>query len=136
MQDVDSQVCRVEELQNVDQSVGVQRFVDQKVSDLMMFNQVAHDQSVEDTEADIKLEGTCGVAYPEIVVVLDDVGTEDSMQHFLDGMCVLMIKWSVAIASVSISSSTDSFINSNQIASIMSLQRQHQQQRNYARHQP
>ena len=85
LQDVDSQVCQVEGLQNVDQSVGVQRLVDQQVSDLMMFN----DQIIADAEADIELAGNCEIACQQTGVVLESVGTEDSMQNCLDNMlCV------------------------------------------------
>ena len=62
-----SQFRRVAEFQNVDQGF----------SDLMMFN----DTGVEDTEKDFE---TGGMARQEIVTILDDACTEDSMQQFVN----------------------------------------------------
>ena len=67
---------RVEELQSVDISVGVQRFDDQQVCDLMQFNEVAHDQSLEGAEADMQFGGTA----VDMTIVIDMILCDDDRQ--------------------------------------------------------
>ena len=64
-----------------------------EVIDLMLFNEVDHEQ-----KTGIEFERNWGVAGHEVVTGFEDVGMEDSMQHFSTLFCVTMIRMLVLIA--------------------------------------